>query len=1260
MNLKTFSSSVLSRFFDVWNSKQGFGFPLLGNGNLKMVWISRHPILLALVFGQFSGVTQPVQAAAQKGVVVEAIHRNSVFHRAGVQKEDLFFGWQRLPNPPENPTGDRGKLRSYFHWKKVELEQAPRGQIVLLGERKGNPIKVPVPPGPWKISVMPYLNPASRQLFERGNQFVHQGRFEKGFELWEKVLPKDYYPIKVAQTWANSGNLQKAIQIYNSLFAAHRYGPIQQAVLYSDMGHFHRKNGASALGVKAYQNALAALSEDGEFPLFKAFLFNQLGGLGFLEKDLKMAGHYWHRALEIYRKQAPESGPSAICHSNLGLLARNTGELEKADRFLTKSIEIKEKLVPDSISLAISLNNYGNLMLDRGILDTAGSYYERSQKIFEKWAPGGSQLGTILINLGHVALKQQKWGKAEGYFQDAFAIKALRTGQKRELEGHFYHLGNTFRSAGEWNRAWDFLNQAYKLQREDHPHSLKVAATLSSLGFIARKRGHWEQAETYYRQAFDIRKALAPNSLALAGSLTNLGTVFLKRGQLKRAQFYGQRALDIYVKIAPESLAVATSLNNLGVVAFKRKEFSIAENYFLGALEIREKLTPGSEPLATTLNNLGVVAIERGNLNLAECYYRDALNAVADLPPGNFNQGLFLGNLGDLAMERGRWHEAEAFLSRSNYILGTLAPGSFDAANCQYFLGMVAQRQENPTLAVKWFTGAVDVLEIQSSLLGGSLETRFRFRGDQGRFYRGLYSQLIQETEFEKAFEFQERSRARTLLEIMAQRELDFAPETLPGKLLEARNTAGFQYQKTQEKLGKLTLGHPEVEGLRDQLFEIHRQYDAINAQIRESFPKLAPPKPLGLPQIKAALEPGTVLMSFCVLEKQTALFLVRKDAPLQVITIPEGRAFWDEKVSEILGGAFMDHSKLFFPDFLQQSGVLYQLLIAPAMPHLQSAQRLVVIPDGALKKLPFALLYDLQSQRYLIEKKPLSTVVSATVYAELKRRPNKPLRRMVALGDPLYPYQDSLSATTVDGSHESEQNRADGALIAPDHKNNFDFVVRSRMARHGPWPRLPQTANEVNQIATLFGEQAQTHLGREATEDVAKTLGQDVDVVHIAAHGFTDDHRALDSGLVLTLNEDFQEGEENGILHAWEIIESMRLDANLVVLSACQTALGKDAGGEGLIGLTHAFQFAGARSIVASFWNVNDVSTAVLMEKFYRYLKEGHNKATALQKAQIDLIRNPVKLKRQGGIGRWLPAKNFDASHPYHWAAFQLIGPWD
>ena len=205
----------------------------------------------------------------------------------------------------------------------------------------------------------------------------------------------------------------------------------------------------------------------------------------------------------------------------------------------------------------------------------------------------------------------------------------------------------------------------------------------------------------------------------------------------------------------------------------------------------------------------------------------------------------------------------------------------------------------------------------------------------------------------------------------------------------------------------------------------------------------------------------------------------------------------------------------------------------------------------------------------------------------------------LAAFGDPKYPTV-TRAQTESDCESGSPRRRASGYALEP----------------------LPASRKEVEGIARLFAGRAASYVGEQATEERAKAIGKDVRYLHFASHGLLDERFPLNSALALTIPERPAEGQANGLLQAWEIFEQMRIDADLVTLSACETGLGKELGGEGLMGLTRAFQYAGARSVLASLWSVADESTAELMTRFYGHLKAGKTKDDALRTAQLEMIR--------------------------------------
>jgi CHAT domain-containing protein len=257
---------------------------------------------------------------------------------------------------------------------------------------------------------------------------------------------------------------------------------------------------------------------------------------------------------------------------------------------------------------------------------------------------------------------------------------------------------------------------------------------------------------------------------------------------------------------------------------------------------------------------------------------------------------------------------------------------------------------------------------------------------------------------------------------------------------------------------------------------------------------------------------------------------------------------------------------------------------------------------------------------RYLIEVKPVHVVVSTTVYDGLRRPSNGRTERdapatLVAFGDPSYP---PASASP---------------MLAP---------VALELTKRGlSLTPLPATRREVSSIAPLFPGSSRVFRGAAATVYHAKTAAADARYLHFAVHGFVDERFPLNSALALSMPAKPGDGVENGLLQVWEIFEQLRLNADIVTLSACQTALGQELGGEGLLGLTRAFHFAGAQSVAASLWSIADDSTAALMTRFYRHLSAGQSKDEALRAAQLELLRGSK------------------FAHPFHWAAFQLFGDW-
>jgi CHAT domain-containing protein len=546
--------------------------------------------------------------------------------------------------------------------------------------------------------------------------------------------------------------------------------------------------------------------------------------------------------------------------------------------------------------------------------------------------------------------------------------------------------------------------------------------------------------------------------------------------------------------------------------------------------------------------------------------------------------------------------------------------------------------------AARYADLSIKSLEVQSGKPGGPEEAKGQFRGRNGGIYRNALRLQLELGRPQEAFHLLERFRAQAFLALLAERDLSLSANSSPELDQEHRRLA-VSYDRNELQLTALD---PEkdrdaIEALRREQVQLRRRRDEIAIEIRRTSPRLAAvqyPQALTFEQVREAPDPGTVMLSYSSGTEEAQLFIVTRGREIQVKRLEVGREVLEKDVYRFR--QLIDQTRA--SSGLGAEGLdwfsrrLYDLLVKPAEPWIAAGDRIVVVPDGPLHLLPFAALTR-KDGRHLVEWKPLSTVLSGTVFAELKKQRREAAAgaetsslQWVAFGDPWFPPRLAQSGPEDIGEARLRS-----------------LSTRAQLR----WKRLPQSRREVEEIAVLFPpERRQTYLDREASEERAKAVRRDARIVHFATHGYVDDRSPFDSGLVLSIPEELSEGHDNGLLQVWEIFESVRLDADLVVLSACETGMGEIRGGEGIIGLTRAFQYAGARSVLASLWRVEDEATAELMQRFYRHLRAGKAKDEALRAAQLELIRRPLRVP--DGRGGWTER---NAAAPYFWAALQLVG---
>jgi CHAT domain-containing protein/Tfp pilus assembly protein PilF len=1141
-------------------------------------------------------------APACRGIVVETVTRNLEGDKAGLEADDCLLSWAR---------GDtKGELASPFDLSQVESEQAPQGTVTVTGLRGAQKEAWALGPLSWGIEARPNLTESLASSYHEGHELVAAGKPGEAADLWrsaaDKVQPQSswlnlWFLFRSAATLASAHLWQQADARYEELIEKSvQSPPATRALLLRAWAQTFQQRADWASAEKHYQEAAAEAEKSAPNGLLLAGILVDAGQAAWQRRDVASAEKSFSQAMEIQQRPAPGSRGLANSLNGLGVLAFNRGDLAKAEELNLQCLAIREKMNPGSYEVAVTLNNIGSLAAMRGDLAKADGYYRRVLDIEQKLVPANPDLlFATLTNLGNVAFKRRDLVKAEEYFR-----------------------------------------QSLSLREKLAPNTLEVAKSFNNLGNVAEARGDFPAAEECYRQALVIKEKLAPVSLEVADSLSNLGLVALDRGDLAEAEEYQHKALLLYEKLAPDGLGVAEDLTVLGNIAVSRRDLVHAEQYYQQALKLEERLSPTDIEVVASLRELGNITRDLGDPARAEEYYRRALAIAEKIAPESKDYAETLAALAGTMLHKGQ--------------LDTAAP---------------------------LFEKALNALEGQIRHLGGGEAIRSNFRAQHAGYYRDYMDLLMQQKQPEKAFHVLERSRAQTLLEMLAEAHID-VHRGADQVLMEQEHSLEADINAKLERRLRLQSGkHTEEQtaAINKELEELFAQYDEVRGEIRTSSPSyaaLTQPQALGVKEIEEQLlDADTLLLEYSLGEERSYVWAISVGS-MTSYELP-GRAEIEKTAGQVYdlltarnrasqGETGPDRrARLANADkeFPAQAAALSRMVLGPLAAQLKT-KRLLIVSDGALEYIPFALLPEptvsqkdatLRSSRRsppLVVGHEVISLPSASVLAVLRLQMagRKAAPKAVAvLADPVFAADDARVGAaqmqarggTGKGSHELDGK--DERM----HAGSSDTLTRSiadvALSTGKLYlPRLRFTRQEAQAImAVTPPEEGMEALDFRASRATATSPEiTQYRMVHFATHGLLDSTHPELSGLVFSLVDE-QGRPQKGFLDLADIY-NLNLPADLVVLSACETGLGREVQGEGLVGLTRGFMYAGASRVVASSWKVDDVATAQLMGRFYRAMeKEGMRPAVALRQAQIEM---------------W---KQKDWKAPYYWAAFQMQGEW-
>lgn len=948
------------------------------------------------------------------------------------------------------------------------------------------------------------------------------------------------------------------------------------------------------------------------------------------------------------------------------------GKYAEAQKNFSAALDIYEKrLGLEHVDTAAALNNLALVLEKLGDYPSAESLLRRSLRILEKALGKQHQdTATALSNLGRVLDLQGKYSETAGGGAgedpkqlSARAQELIDRGQYKEAETLHYRV----------------VAIHEKTLGKEHP---TTATSLSNLGNVLYLQGKLKEAEAVHRRVLAIReKGLGPEHPDTATSMNNLANVLQEQGK---------------DEMLSPSEARAQARFNLQV-------YTETENLFRKALAIQERtLGPDHPATANTLNNLSTYLDRRSRPEEAEPLQRRALAILEKrLGPLHPDTAAMLTTLAVMLDRQGKLTEAEALYRKAVEIARQAGNPRILLLNSSR-LGYALAKHGRYREALPFYKEAVDTLDyLYVRTRGLSEDTRAAFLGQYGNIYLETIKVLLQlhrtspQAGYDReVLEIASRNQSRVFTEMMRQADVaKFSADPVFLGLKRKREDLHEKIENLRLAMVTMPLNQPGTDARRSdlaaQLAAANGELTPLEDALWRDYPRfmeLTNPRPVTLQDLQQKLlRPDEVLLSYALLPQEVAIFAVTRER-FQMVNLPVKREDVAQRVRAIrraIEKVAVGESVLFLREIEPANlNSLYRDLVAPLASALAGRQKIIVVADGPLLTVPLELLVTrygpaeqqaFESTRaasdgsagrpflgeygalsYLGQEHRFAYLPSLSALASQRLYPKQPAglrQELAAFADPIF--------APPPGQSYSPATRAALGLLA----NNY------RVGKDGlpDIPRLKETADEARSIAQILGGSNRMFIGDEAQEHMAKSGElKNSRYVLFATHGFLGgeflpgtepaaDHAAgaprakggAQPSLALTLVGDLH--GEDGMLTMKEVIEDVELNADLVALSACNTAgdTAQANNGEGFAGLTRAFMFAGARSLLVSHWSVDSLSTEALMTSTFRHIKQGEGALKAVNDAQREL--------RDGSYtsGQY----RFSRSHPFFWAAFVYVG---
>ncbi len=884
---------------------------------------------------------------------------------------------------------------------------------------------------------------------------------------------------------------------------------------------------------------------------------------------------------------------------------------------------------------------------------------EKHQKALTLFEAAGDTYRQALTarQTGFAYAQLNEFRSALGYFNQALSLAQNLGNRRLEASVHTF-IGGAYDVLGDVRKALDHYDRALSLAKETGFQSI-AASALNNIGKIYNDTADPQRALDYYQQSLLIFKALGyKQSEGLA--LNNIGVAYNVLGEPQKALDYLQQAVPLFREMGNKN-AESYALSNIGLAYSRAGETQKALNYYDQAQAI-QKQTGNRAQQAETLDLVGEAYLLQGQPEKSLEFHQQALQTFRAI--GNRRrEAIALNSLGRVYNLLGQLEKASEQFEQALAIhrdigdLNNVAIALEGTARVERARGNLDEAQKRVEEALS----LIETVRTRSA----SQQLRAAYLASMKRAYE-FYIDLLMQLHTKdpgrgydaEALRASERGRARSLTEMLNETRVDIRHGVDAPLIERERNLKELLNAKAQRQIQLLAQkgSKDEIAIVKREISALEDDYQQVLAAIRNKSPQyaaLTQPQPLGLKEIQSLLDPNTLLLEYSLGDERSYLWIVGSNS-LKSYELPKRElieksarqvhalltARSDSKAGEAAAQK-QDRIRSADSQLRVAAQELSTMLLGPIASEL-GAKRLVVIAEGALQYVPFAALpiaRTADKYRPLILDHEIITLPSASALAvQRKNMAGRKLapKEVAVIADPVFSLVDGRLNSHIRSTSRKEL-QGDGTASTRILEHIADNSTGKLTIK-----RLRYTRQEADQILAVAPRKTNLRaLDFKASRATATApdLSQ-YRYVHFATHGYLDTERPALSAVVLSLVDE-QGNPKDGFLRTHEIY-NLNLPAELVVLSACQTGLGKEIKGEGLDGLTRGFMYAGARRVVVSLWNVNDRATAELMQRFYRgMLKQNLTPAASLRNAQAEMSRHP----------QW--------QSPYYWAAFVLQGEW-